>query len=188
MIHDIAYSTLVNEAENKPEFVFTTDTPYLTLTCKEFEENWPRCTVMPSRVALCIVLKAGCCYFHDSCNEWSRNILFFNYAYSHNRYLFYLSHAVDIKHFFFMLLNTKPPGHSLLNPGGYLRTSLVKPPVYLVDFVCDERQLEYFKAIRKFKNCFKILFYLAGITWDFKCNSKFQYQQCLLCDENYRFG
>ena len=44
--HDIAYSTLVTEAEHAWEFVFTTDTPYLALTgklwgvyCEEFGEN-----------------------------------------------------------------------------------------------------------------------------------------------------
>ena len=29
--HDIAYSTLVTDAEHKSEFVFTTDTTYLAL-------------------------------------------------------------------------------------------------------------------------------------------------------------
>ena len=62
-----------------------------------------------------------------------------------------------------MLLNTKPHGHSLVNPGGYLRASLVTPPVYLVYLVWDEMQLEYFKAIRKFKNCSDFFFNLDGI-------------------------
>ena len=31
-MQDIAYNTLVTEAENKPEFVFATDTPYLSFT------------------------------------------------------------------------------------------------------------------------------------------------------------
>ena len=47
--HDIAYSTFVTEAEHKVDIVFTTDTPWLTLTGKlwgvyweEFGENWQR--------------------------------------------------------------------------------------------------------------------------------------------------
>ena len=42
-------SNLVTEAEHQFEFVFPTDTPYLTLKgelsgvyCEEFGENWPR--------------------------------------------------------------------------------------------------------------------------------------------------